>query len=150
VKRGTVAMAFTGAAAAPAVGFAAGARAATGTAAKSADASLVFGPDNYTELTTSTTDADGTAVDAYVVVEAGARGRALVDSSGVYYGTSPAAVVDLKAAVQYVKDNKGRIPGDVDALPSLLGASGDSPLNESHLSDLGAADASNAVFAVGS
>lgn len=241
MKRRTVVMGLTAAAAAPAVGFAAGAQAATGTPAKSTDASLGFDPDEYTELTTSITDADGTAhevvyhfhkvasyvadpvdttyqslnvsvpvtidgtaVDAsgapilfsigvggympssvasntgiggggfgggtsrgqlalaagYVVVEAGARGRSLVDSDGVYYGTAPAAIVDLKAAVRYVKYNKGRIPGDVErivtsgtsaggALSSLLGASGDSPLYDSYLSELGAADASDAVFAVG-
>jgi hypothetical protein len=51
----------------------------------------------------------------YVVVEPGARGRTLVDSAGTYYGTAPAAIVDLKAAVRYVKFNKGRIPGNVRA-----------------------------------
>ncbi|WP_434481793.1 subtype B tannase [Streptomyces sp. NBC_01340] len=96
----------------------------------------------------------------YVVVEPGARGRSLVDSSGTYYGTAPAAIVDLKAAVRYVKFNKGRIPGDVNrivstgvsaggALSSLLGASGDSPLYDSYLRELGAADASDAIFATG-
>ncbi|MFD7474460.1 subtype B tannase [Streptomyces sp. NPDC059837] len=96
----------------------------------------------------------------YVVVEPGARGRTLVDSSGTYYGTAPAVIVDLKAAVRYVKFNKGRIPGDVNrivsagvsaggALSSLLGASGDSPLYDSYLKELGAADASDAIFATG-
>lgn len=96
----------------------------------------------------------------YVVVEPGARGRSLVDSSGTYYGTAPAAIVDLKAAVRYVKFNKGRIPGNVDrivscgtsaggALSSLLGASGDSPVYHSYLAELGAADASDAIFATG-
>ncbi len=74
----------------------------------------------------------------YVVVEPGARGRTLTDSSGTYYGTAPAAIVDLKAAVRYVRFNKGRIPGNTarivssgtsagGALSALLGASGDSP-----------------------
>ncbi|MFI6657456.1 subtype B tannase [Streptomyces sp. NPDC050523] len=96
----------------------------------------------------------------YVVVEPGARGRSLKNSSGEYYGTAPAAIVDLKAAVRYIKHNRGRIPGDVDrivsagtsaggALSSLLGASGDSPVYEKYLKELGAADASDAVFAVG-
>jgi hypothetical protein len=96
----------------------------------------------------------------YVVVEPGARGRSLVDSSGTYYGTAPAAIVDLKAAVRYVKFNKGRIPGNVNrivssgvsaggALSSLLGASGDSPIYDSYLEELGAADASDAIFATG-
>ncbi|WP_405725622.1 alpha/beta hydrolase [Streptomyces sp. NBC_01537] len=96
----------------------------------------------------------------YVVVEPGARGRTLVDSDGVYYGTAPAAIVDLKAAVKYVRFNKGRIPGNTDrivssgtsaggALSALLGASGDSPLYDSYLKELGAADASDAIFASG-
>ncbi|MFE7034813.1 subtype B tannase [Streptomyces sp. NPDC057621] len=96
----------------------------------------------------------------YVVVEPGARGRTLVDASGVYYGTAPAVIVDLKAAVRYLKFNKGRVPGDVrrivssgvsagGALSALLGASGDSPLYEPYLKAIGAADTSDAIFAAG-
>ncbi|NEB77227.1 Tat pathway signal sequence domain protein, partial [Streptomyces sp. SID14478] len=96
----------------------------------------------------------------YVVVEPGARGRTLKDDDGDYYGTAPAAIVDLKAAVRYVRANKGLIPGDTDrivsagtsaggALSALLGASGDSPLYDAYLRELGAADASDAVFATG-
>ncbi|MDR6974739.1 hypothetical protein J2X68_001417 [Streptomyces sp. 3330] len=96
----------------------------------------------------------------YVVVEPGARGRTLKNSAGEYYGVAPAAIVDLKAAVRYVRANKGVIPGDTDrivsagtsaggALSSLLGASGDSPLYDAYLAELGAADASDAIFATG-
>ena len=96
----------------------------------------------------------------YVVVEPGARGRTLTDSAGTYYGTAPAAIVDLKAAVRYLRANKGVIPGNTDrivstgtsaggALSSLLGASGDSPLYDKYLKELGAADASDATFATG-
>ncbi|WP_332875049.1 subtype B tannase [Streptomyces geranii] len=97
----------------------------------------------------------------YVVVEPGARGRTLVDATtGVYYGVAPAAIVDLKAAVRYLRANKGRVPGNVrrivssgvsagGALSSLLGASGDSPLYEPYLEAIGAADASDAIFATG-
>ncbi|MFJ4204701.1 subtype B tannase [Streptomyces sviceus] len=96
----------------------------------------------------------------YVVIEPGARGRTLKNSSGEYYGTAPAAIVDLKAAVRYIKSNKGRIPGNVDrivsagtsaggALSSLLGASGDSPIYDELLKEIGAADASDAIFAAG-
>ncbi|MGA5447434.1 subtype B tannase [Streptomyces umbrinus] len=99
-------------------------------------------------------------VTGYVVVEPGARGRTLIDSDGTYYGTAPAAIVDLKAAVRYVRANKGRIPGNTDrivssgtsaggALSALLGASGDSPLYDKYLEELGAADASDAIFASG-
>ncbi|MFI7384116.1 subtype B tannase [Streptomyces sp. NPDC049813] len=96
----------------------------------------------------------------YVVVEPGARGRTLVDSSGTYYGTAPAVIVDLKAAVRYLKFNKGRVPGDVDrivsagvsaggAVSALLGASGDSPLYRPYLEALGAAPGSDAIHATG-
>lgn len=94
----------------------------------------------------------------YVVVEPGARGRSLVDAGGVYYGVAPAAIVDLKAAVRYVRHNKGRIPGNTDrivatgvsaggALTSLLGASGGSGQYDAYFEALGAAEASDAVFA---
>ena len=96
----------------------------------------------------------------YVVVSPGARGRDNVTSSGRYYGKAPAAIVDLKAAVRYVRSNKGRIPGNTDrivssgssaggALSALLGASGDSPMYDAYLKQIGAADASDAIFASG-
>ncbi|MFF4060532.1 subtype B tannase [Streptomyces sp. NPDC001668] len=96
----------------------------------------------------------------YVVVEPGARGRGLKNSAGEYYGSAPAVIVDLKAAVRYLRSNKGRIPGNVDrivsagtsaggAVSTLLGASGDSPLYDKYLKEIGAADASDAIFAVG-
>ena len=96
----------------------------------------------------------------YVVVEPGARGRTLKNSSGEYYGVAPAAIVDLKAAVRYVRANKGVIPGNTDrivssgtsaggALSSLLGASGDSKIYDKYLKEIGAADASDAIFATG-
>lgn len=96
----------------------------------------------------------------YVVIEPGARGRTLKNSDGEYYGTAPAAIVDLKAAVRYIRSNKGRIPGNVErivsagtsaggALSSLLGASGDSKIYDKYLKELGAADASDAIFATG-
>jgi hypothetical protein len=94
----------------------------------------------------------------YVVVEPGARGRDLVGSDGVYYGVAPAAIVDLKAAVRYLRHNSGRVPGNTDwiistgvsaggAMSALLGASGDSDRYHSYLTELGAADASDAIFA---
>ncbi|MFI5794116.1 subtype B tannase [Streptomyces sp. NPDC051677] len=96
----------------------------------------------------------------YVVIEPGARGRTLKNSAGEYYGVAPAVIVDLKAAVRYIRANKGRIPGDTDrivsagtsaggAVSALLGASGDSPLYDRYLKELGAADASDAIFATG-
>ncbi|CAL9466370.1 hypothetical protein SUDANB145_02738 [Streptomyces sp. enrichment culture] len=99
-------------------------------------------------------------VAGYVIVEPGARGRSLTDSDGTYYGTAPAAIIDLKSAVRYVRANKGRIPGNTErivstgtsaggAMSALLGASGDSHLYEKYLKEAGAAEASDAVFASG-
>lgn len=96
----------------------------------------------------------------YVAVEPGARGRTLQDANGIYYGVAPAAIVDLKAAVRYLKHNKGLVPGNTDwivstgtsaggALSALLGASGDSSLFDAQLAEVGAADASDAIFASG-
>ncbi|MGW1745678.1 subtype B tannase [Streptomyces sp. NPDC002092] len=131
----------------------------SGSAAPSASAPNANGSTNATGGATASNQLLALAA-GYVVIEPGARGRTLKNSSGEYYGTAPAAIVDLKAAVRYVKSNKGRIPGNVDrivsagtsaggALSSLLGASGDSRLYEKYLRELGAADASDAIFAVG-
>ena len=95
-----------------------------------------------------------------VVVEPGARGRTLTDAAGHYIGTAPAVIVDLKAAVRFIRANAGRIPGNVErivssgtsaggAVSALLGASGDSPLYAPMLAELGAAEASDAIFATG-
>lgn len=96
----------------------------------------------------------------YVAVEPGCRGRTLVNGDGVYYGVAPAAIVDLKAAVRYLRANGDAIPGNTDqivstgtsaggALSALLGASGNSDLYQSELDALGAADADDSIFAVG-
>lgn len=95
----------------------------------------------------------------YVVVQPGCRGRDN-GSSGNYYGKAPAAIVDLKAAVRYIRYNSGSIPGNVDrivssggsaggALSALLGASGNSTLYSSALTTLGAASAKDNIYAVG-
>ncbi|WP_225890387.1 MULTISPECIES: subtype B tannase [Streptomyces] len=141
-------------------GMGGGGGAPTGSAAPSASAAS-----NANENTNATGGATSSnqllaLAAGYVVIEPGARGRTLKNSSGEYYGTAPAAIVDLKAAVRYIKSNKGRIPGNVErivsagtsaggALSSLLGASGDSPLYDKLLKEIGAADASDAIFAVG-
>ncbi|MER5530967.1 subtype B tannase [Streptomyces sp. NPDC002677] len=134
----------------------------TGSAAPSASASTTSNANGNTNATGGATASNQLLALAagYVVVEPGARGRTLKNSDGEYYGTAPAAIVDLKAAVRYVKANRGLIPGDVDrivsagtsaggALSSLLGASGDSPVYDKYLKEIGAADASDAIFATG-
>jgi hypothetical protein len=94
----------------------------------------------------------------YVVVTPGARGRDNQAADGTYYGKAPAAIVDLKAAVRYIRYNDGVMPGNADwivsvgcsaggALSALLGASGNSPRYDAYLQEIGAAEADDDVFA---
>lgn len=94
----------------------------------------------------------------YVVVSPGARGRVNRTEDGVYYGKAPACIVDLKAAVRYLRFNAGAIPGDANkivsngtsaggALSSLLGATGNHADYAPYLKALGAADARDDIFA---
>jgi hypothetical protein len=103
-------------------------------------------------------NADLALAAGYVVVSPGCRGRDNVSVDGTYYGKAPAAVVDLKCAVKYIRYNDDLMPGNADwiistggsaggALSALLGASGDSDLYQSYFDELGAADASDAIYA---
>ena len=93
----------------------------------------------------------------YVVVTPGCRGRDNKAADGTFYGKAPAAIVDLKAAVRYLRHNKGILPGNTDwifstgvsaggALSALLGASGNSSLFEPYLKEIGAADAKDDIL----
>ena len=89
----------------------------------------------------------------YVVASPGARGRTSPT------GKAPAAIVDLKAAVRYLRANDKVMPGDATkiisngtsaggALSVLLGATGNSRDYAPQLKALGAADAPDDIFAV--
>ena len=89
----------------------------------------------------------------FVVASPGARGRTSVT------GKAPAVIVDLKAAVRYLKYNDKEMPGDANKIISngtsaggassaLLGASGYQAAYEPYLKELGAAPATDAIFAV--
>jgi hypothetical protein len=93
----------------------------------------------------------------FVVVTPGCRGRDNKADDGTFYGKAPAAIVDLKAAVRYLRHNKGILPGNVDqiisvgcsaggAVSALLGTSGNSPLYDPYLKEIGAADANDNIF----
>ena len=95
----------------------------------------------------------------FVVAAPGARGRTLRAADGRWTGKAPAAIVDLKAAVRWLRHNAGRMPGNAEriisngtsaggALSALLGASGNHPDYEADLQALGAAPARDEVFAV--
>jgi acetyl esterase/lipase len=94
----------------------------------------------------------------YVVVVPGLRGHNIVFSNGTYYGKAPAAIVDLKAAVRYIRHNKGVMPGNTEwiiaagisgggALSTLLGVSGNSHLYDAALEQIGAASATDNIYA---
>ncbi len=95
----------------------------------------------------------------FVVAAPGARGRTLKDANGAFTGKAPAAIVDLKAAVRYLRLNASVLPGDMEkiisngtsaggALSALLGASGNSPDYEPYLQAIGAAPGRDDIFAV--
>jgi acetyl esterase/lipase len=110
------------------------------------------------EISRRSGSADLALAAGYVVVSPGCRGRDNKAADGTYYGKAPAAIVDLKAAVRYVRHNAGVMPGNTDrivstgvsaggALSALLGASGNSHLYDAYLQEVGAADEDDGIFA---
>ncbi|MDG6895096.1 subtype B tannase [Volucribacter amazonae] len=94
-----------------------------------------------------------------IVASPGARGRTTQNTQGEYTGKAPAVIVDLKAAVRYLHFNDSIMPGDANkiisngtsaggAVSALLGATGDNQDYEPYLQALGAANASDRIFAV--
>ncbi|WP_439259434.1 subtype B tannase [Lonepinella sp. BR2930] len=94
----------------------------------------------------------------YVVASVGARGRTLKQGN-TYTGKAPAVILDLKAAVRYLHANDDKMVGDANkiisngtsaggAMSALLGASGDSADYAKLLKEMGAVNASDAIFAV--
>lgn len=94
----------------------------------------------------------------YVVAAPGARGRTNQGGDGSYTGKAPALIVDMKAAVRYLRHNAGRLPGDTEkiisngtsaggALSTLIGATGNSSDYELYLKALGAADERDDIYA---
>ncbi|MCU0470327.1 MAG: alpha/beta hydrolase [Arcicella sp.] len=94
----------------------------------------------------------------YIVASAGARGRINKNANG-NIGKAPAGIVDLKAAVRYLKFNDKLMAGDANkiisngtsaggAMSTLLGATGNHPDYEPYLNEIGAAKTSDNIFAV--
>ncbi|MEV4255351.1 hypothetical protein AB0J52_19540 [Spirillospora sp. NPDC049652] len=103
--------------------------------------------DNTGSGVTSVTENRAALAAGFVVVTAGVR------------DTGWNGIVDLKAAVRYVRHNQGRLPGDVDrivavgdgaggGLAALLGASAGRGQYDDDLGRLGAAPATDLVYAV--
>lgn len=110
----------------------------------------------------------------YVVVSVGVRGRTTGTLSDEFFiggntdketaqtgkmtGRAPALIVDMKAAIRYLRHNKEVIPGNAEriitngtsaggALSAMTGASGNSRDYESYLQSIGAADERDDIFA---
>lgn len=99
----------------------------------------------------SDTDKIGAALAAgYVYVDVGTRGRGLVGADGGFPGHAPAAVVDTKAAIRWLRLNDEALPGSAErivvtgtsgggGLSAVVAASGDSPDFLPFLAAIGAA-----------
>ncbi|MBM6993558.1 MAG: alpha/beta hydrolase [Prevotella sp.] len=107
-------------------------------------------------------DASGRALaEGYVLVIPGSRGRTSTVAKGkktVYTGRAPKALLDLKAAVRYLRHFDSVIPGDAEkiiidgtsaggAMSSLMGATGNNAAYEPLLKAMGAAEERDDVFA---
>jgi len=108
-------------------------------------------------------DLSGRALkEGYVVVIPGTRGRnsVVTDKSGnqIYTGRAPKAILDLKAAIRYLRLFDKEMLGDAEkiitdgtsaggAMSSLMGATGNNPDYEKYLKQMGAADTKDNVFA---
>lgn len=112
--------------------------------------------------TPSVADATGRALDmGYVVCIPGARGNgSSVSKNGrtIYTGIAPNGLLDLKAATRYLHYNNDLIPGNSNriftdgtsaggAMSALQGVTGNASEYEPYLKEMGAADASDAVYA---
>lgn len=110
----------------------------------------------------SPSDATGRALkEGYVVCIPGSRGsNSTIKKNGetIYTGTAPNGLLDLKAAIRYLRYNDALIPGESEliftdgtsaggAMSSLLGATGNSNDYEDALKKMGAADTRDDVFA---
>ena len=99
----------------------------------------------------SSTSNVGAALKAgYIYADVGTRGRGLVGADGSYVGKAPAVVVDLKAAIRYLRLNDSVMPGSAErivlngtsgggGLVTATGASGNSADYLAYLAEIGAA-----------
>lgn len=99
----------------------------------------------------SDTDKAGAALAAgYVYVDVGSRGRGILAADGSLPGKAPAAVIDAKAAIRFLRLNDATLPGSAErivitgtsgggGLSSVVAASGNSADHLPFLAEIGAA-----------
>lgn len=86
----------------------------------------------------------------FIVVDVGSRSRGIRDEEGRWAGKAPAAVVDVKAAIRYLRLNDRDIPGSAErvvlaghsgggALTAAVAASGNNAEYLPYLAEIGAA-----------
>lgn len=104
----------------------------------------------------SATSNVGAAIKAgYVYIDVATRGRGITAADGSYPGKAPAAIVDAKAAVRYLRLNDAAMPGNANhivvngtsgggGLSAALGASGNSADYLPYLAAVGAAGVTSA------
>ncbi len=109
--------------------------------------------------TISTESVQRALLRSYVVASPGVRGIQTKDAEGLrYVGKAPACIVDMKAAIRYLRHNDKAMPGDAGkiissgssasgALSALLGATGNNSDYEPYLKALGAADERDDILA---
>lgn len=110
----------------------------------------------------SASDATGRALkEGYVVCIPGSRGANSTitrDGKTIYTGIAPNGLLDLKAAIRYLRYNDNLIPGSAEriiidgtsaggAMSALVGTTGDRPEYDDFLRKMGAAQTSDKVFA---
>lgn len=94
----------------------------------------------------------------FVVVSPAERGRGMKDDAGHNIGVAPADIVDLKAAVRFIRSHVAPVAGDPDhiitngtsaggAMSALLGCTGNHPDYLPYLEEIGAEDQRDDVFA---
>lgn len=104
-----------------------------------------------TYVSDSDTDKAGAALAAgYIYVDVGTRGRGILAADGSFPGKAPAAVVDSKAAIRWLRLNDAVLPGSAErivitgtsgggGLSAVVAASGNSPDYLPLLAAIGAA-----------
>ena len=110
----------------------------------------------------SASDATGRALkEGYVVCIPGSRGvNSTITRNGktIYTGIAPNGLLDLKAAIRYLRYNDDVIPGSAEriiidgtsaggAMSALVGTTGDRPEYDEYLRKMGVAPTSDKVFA---